>query len=409
VRILIFNLYFHPEPTGTGLIVGELARDLVRLGHEVTVVTTVPHYGLDEPVHRYRGRLIFEEWWEGVRVLRTRVHVGRRGSVLSRLGNYLSYAVLAIPAGLRGSRPDVVVGVLPPVTTGPVAWLVSRLRRAPLILNVQDVYPDTIFRSSLMARVNQAIERVLLGGAAQLTALSEGQRDALVARGAERARISVVPMWTDFDGVRPGPKHNAFRAAHSPGAKVLALYSGNLGTFGGVGILLEAAQILREDPRIRILIVGRGNAREGLVRRATELGLPNVTFLPTQPRERLAEMLAAADVGLVSLDVRLSVTSVPSKTFTIMAAARPVLAAVDMRNEIARAIREAECGLVVPPDSAPALAAALRAWADDPSSLEAMGSRGRTWVERFHRREPAVRAHEEIFRRTLAGAPGARA
>jgi colanic acid biosynthesis glycosyl transferase WcaI len=401
MRILIFNIYFHPDPTGTGLTVGEMARDLVRFGHQVTVVTSVPHYGLDAPVEGYRGRLIFDEGWEGVRVLRTAVHVPRRKTALPRLINFLSYAVLAIPAGLRGPRPDVVLGVLPPIVTGPSCWLVSRLRGAPLVLNVQDTYPDAIFGRRWAAWLNRTLERLVLGRGTRITALSQGQRTALIGRGADPARTEVVPMWTDLEGVRPGPRHNAFRAEHAAGARLLALYSGNLGTFGGAAVLLEAADRLRDDPRIRILIVGRGNARESLVRRAAELKLPNLAFLPTQPRERLAEMLAAADVGLVTLDARLSETSVPSKTFTLMAAARPVLAAISERNEVAIAVRESGCGVVVPADQPDRIAATLRSWADDPTPLDEMGPRGRIWAERFHGRESAVRAHERILRQVV--------
>jgi colanic acid biosynthesis glycosyl transferase WcaI len=164
-------------------------------------------------------------------------------------------------------------------------------------------------------------------------------------------------------------------------------------------VVLEAAHRLRDDARIRFLIVGRGHGRDDLMRRAAQLGLPNLVFLPTQPRERLAEMLAAADVGLVTLDPRLSATSVPSKTFTLMAAGRPVLAAIHADNEVARMILAAECGAIAPPGGYAEIAAILRGWADDGSPLDAMGSRARSWAERFHGRTAAVQAHEEILSR----------
>jgi colanic acid biosynthesis glycosyl transferase WcaI len=397
VRLLLFNLYFHPDPTGTGLILGDLARELARRGHEVVVVTTVPHYGLDEVPARFRGRWIHDERWEGVRVLRTAVPVSRRKTMITRLATYLSFAGLGLVAGLRGPRPDVVMGVLPPITTGPTVWLVSLLRRAPLALNVQDVYPDSIFRSRWLAWINRALERFLLSRAARITALSETQREMVVSRGADPARVHVIPMWTDLEGVRPEPRENAFRAEHTAGARFLALYAGNLGVYSGIGVLLDAADRLRGDPRIRILIVGRGHGRDALVARAAELTLPNVTFLPTQPRERLSEMLAASDVGLVTLDPRLSVGNVPSKTFTIMAAGRPVLAAVGSQNEIARVVAESGCGIVVPPDSPDAIAKILRGWADDTSPLDAMGRRGRSWAEQYHDRVLAVRAFEALL------------
>ena len=101
-------------------------------------------------------------------------------------------------------QSGVVLGVLPPITTGPTLWLVSLIRRAPLVLNVQDVYPDGVFKRAWMARLNRVLERFILRRATRLTALSEGQREALVARGVQRERVGVVPMWTDLEGVRPG-------------------------------------------------------------------------------------------------------------------------------------------------------------------------------------------------------------
>lgn len=369
---------------------------MAQRGHDVTVVTTVPHYGLDAAATGYRGRVIYEEQWEGVRVLRTAVYVPKRKNLLSRLANFLSFALLAIPAGLRARRPDVVMGVLPPTTTGPSVWLVSRLRGVPYVLNIQDVYPDAVFKRPALGRLNRLVERFVLRGAAGIVTLSEGLKGEIARRVGVAPQTTVVPMWTDLDGVRPGPRQNAFRARHAPGAELVALYAGNLGELSGVGVILDAAAVLRDDPRVRFLIVGRGNAHAALVARAATLNLTNLTFLPTQPREGLAEMLAAADVGLVTLDPRLSETNVPSKTFTIMAAARPVLAAIDERNEIARVVRAADCGVVVPPHGAEQIANALRAWIGSPHAAEA-GHRGRDWAERHHTRSAAVDGIEKTL------------
>ncbi|CAG1008634.1 D-inositol 3-phosphate glycosyltransferase [Phycisphaerales bacterium] len=401
MRVLLFNIYFHPDPTGTGLVMGQLAQDLRAAGHEVTVVTTVPHYGLDEVPIAYRGRVLVREEWEGIRVIRTGVYLPRRKSFFSRILNYLSYMVLAAPAALREKRQDVVVCVWPPVTTGIAAGIVSWLRGMPLVMNVQDVYPDSLFRWKIVARANRMLERLILHGAARVAVLSEGLNREVIARGAREDRVRVIPMWTDVEGVTPGPKENAFRERHGLAGKFVVLYAGNLGTFSGVGVVLEAAAILKDDPRIRFLIVGRGHARERLLRQAEALGLSNTAFLDTRPREELGEMLAAADVSVVTLDPKLATTNVPSKAFTIMASGRPVLAAMSASNEISRIVEEARCGWRVSPENPGDLAEVIRSALGNSEELMRMGQRGRAFVEANHRRADLTTRHALVMAESI--------
>lgn len=402
MRILIFNIYFHPDPTGTGLVMGELARDLAAMGHQVCVVTTVPHYGLDAVPDAYRGRLIVDECWEGVRVLRTGLSTRRRKGILSRISTYLRYTCLGTLAGLKADRPDVVVCVWPPVTTGLAAGLVAWWRRAALVVNIQDVYPDAVFRGRLVPRVVRTFERFILRRAARITVLSEGLRHDILSRGARADRVDVIPMWTDVDGIRPGERLNAFRHRNGFDSSFLVLYSGNLGTFSGLAVALDAAALLIDEPRVKFIIVGRGHAKAQLVERARSAALPNLSFMDTRPRAELAEMLAAADLSLVTLDPRIAVTSVPSKAFTIMASGRPVVAAMSPENEIAKITIRVGCGWCVPPDDPATLAGVIRSAIDCPEFLSEMGRRGRAYVERHHRREPLTRRHEQTLRQAVA-------
>jgi colanic acid biosynthesis glycosyl transferase WcaI len=163
----------------------------------------------------------------------------------------------------------------------------------------------------------------------------------------------------------------------------VVMFAGNLGFIAMLDKVLEAAKLLEDEPHIQFLIIGEGNAKPGLVSRVNELGLKNVRFLPTQPKETLPEMLGAADISLVTLNRRLGQLNVPSKTYSIMASARPVLAAVPEDSEIARLIKVADCGLGVPPEDPVALAQAIRSLADQPERLRVYGANGRRYVEEF--------------------------
>src|SRR5262249_53622124 len=147
--------------------------------------------------------------------------------------------------------------------------------------------------------------------------------------------------------------------------------------------VLEAAKLLEDDSHIQFLIVGEGNAKPGLVSRANGLGLKNVRFLPTQSKEVLPEMLGAADLSLVTLNRHLGQLNVPSKTYSIMASARPVLASVPDDSEVARLIKVADCGLGVPPEDPCSLAQAIRSLANQPERLQLYGANGRRYVEEY--------------------------
>jgi len=397
MHVLLFNIYFHPDPTGTGLVMGELALDLRARGHDVTVVTTVPHYGLDTVPEKYRGRLVVDEHWQGIRIIRTGVWLPHRPNVFSRILSYLAYTILSLPAAFKAAKPDVVICVWPPVSTGLAALVVSRIRRSPLVVNVQDVYPDTLFRNRLVPRFVRAMERVVLRRAARVTVLSEGMKTEVLARGAPKKRVEVVPMWTDTEGIRPATTHNAFRDANDLNGKFVVLYAGNIGTYGGLGIALEAASILKDEPAIRFVIVGRGRAKATLQQRAESLRLTNIVFLDTRPREELSEMLAASDVSLVTLDPRIATTSVPSKAFMIMASGRPILAAMSPENEIAKIISRVGCGWCVPADNPEELAKVIRSVCKLPNELPQMGTCGSEYVEKHHVREKLTLRHAEII------------
>src|ERR1051326_8895375 len=163
MKILIVNIYFHPDPTGTGLVITELARDLVAQRHDVTVITSVPHYGIPNEADRQRTECERESgretkrpitagiclpWlWrtselDGIRVIRTAVYVPRRKSFWSRALNYVTFSALAILAGIGSGQQDVILCTSPPLSIGISAWLLSRIKGVPFVFNVQDIYPD---------------------------------------------------------------------------------------------------------------------------------------------------------------------------------------------------------------------------------------------------------------------------
>jgi len=393
---------FHPDLTGTGPLVTDLATDLAAMGDEVTVVTSMPHYGRADVPSEYRGRLLHRSNFHGVDVWRTFVYVPPNPSGFHRGINYLSYTFMSVVAGLLSGHPDVILCVNPPITVGFSGWLVSLARRAPMVFNVQDIWPDCLViigqvRNPLLIRIFQYLEKLIYHVSARVTVLSEGMKQNLMSKRVPEDKVVVIPNWTNVDHIRPVPKENDFRTAHNLNGRFVVMFAGNLGYIAVLDTVLDAAQLLQHDPRILFLIIGEGNAKPGLVERAERLGLTNVRFLPTQPSEILPEMLGAADVSLVTLNRHLGQLNVPSKTYSIMASARPVLAAVPKDSEIARLVQEADCGVWVPPEDPQSLAEAIQRLSQQPEMLQRYGANGRRYVTQHFDRHMLTRRYHELL------------
>jgi len=406
MKILLLHMRFHPDLTGTGPLVTDLATDLVAMGDEVTVVTSMPHYGRKEIPPEYRGRPLHRSNFRGIDLWRTFVYVPPNPSGFHRALNYLSYTFMSVVAGVLSGRHDIILCVNPPITVGFSGWLVKLFRRVPMVFNVQDIWPDCLviigqIRNPVLIRVFQYLEKLIYRVSARVTVLSDGMKQNLTAKGVPDDKVVVIPNWANVDQVRPLPKENSFRAAHGLTGRFVILFAGNLGYISVLDTVLDAARLLQHDPRFRFLIVGQGNARPGLLARAEALGLDNLAFLPTQPVEVLPEMLAAADISLVTLNRQLGQLNVPSKTYSIMASGRPVLAAVPEDSEIARLVREADCGVWVPPEDPPSLAQAIQRLALLPDQLERYGANGRSYVTQHLARPVITRRYYDLLHELL--------
>lgn len=398
MRILILHMRYAPDLTGTGPLVTELATDLAARGEDVAVVASVPHYGRADVPTEYRGGLFHDRIEDGVRVIRTMGWTRGLDSVVGRGADYVLYTALSLAAGFRLPRPDVVLCVAPPITVGLSGWLVRR--GAPLVLNAQDIWPDGLvsmgrLRSTWMIGLFQAFERWLYRRCRSISVLSEGMKARLMAKGVPANKVVVIPNWIDIDAWTPAPKANSFRAELGLENRFVVLFAGNLGYAAGLETVLEAAVLLRTEPAITFLVVGEGSAKKELTRRAAELGLDNVRFATTQPASRVPEVYGAADLSLVTLRKGMGQVSVPSKAYSIMASGRAILASVPEDSEIELLVKEAGCGVWVPPEDAAAMVRAIRELRGDKALLESFGAKGRRWVEDRHARSDAVSKYHQ--------------
>lgn len=408
MRILLLTMYFAPDPAANSVIMTELAEELVQLGHEVTVITAFPHYDSNRIWDQYRGKLIAREDHGPIRVYRTYLYVpANKSKLLGRLFNYVSFNLLSTVTGLLLRGHDILLAPSPPLTIGVTAYLLSRRHRIPFIYNVQDIYPDIAIRLGVLSNRRligffYRLERFVYRKAERVTVLSDGFHQNLTKKGVPAEKLCIIPNFVDVGAMRPLPKENAFSRRHKLHDRFVVMYAGNVGLSQGLETMIDAAEILQDSDDIRWLIVGNGAAKSSLQRLVEEKKLQNITFLPFQPREALAEMYAAADLSVVCLRKGIGGESVPSKAYTIMASGRPILASVGPEAETKRLIDEVRCGMWTEPEDGARFAEAVHSlYRDQPRRAE-LGYNGRAYVAQLHTPRRVAGLYEGLFEEIIS-------
>jgi colanic acid biosynthesis glycosyl transferase WcaI len=412
VDILVLCPHYAPDTAPTGVVMTAIAEGLFELGHRLHVVTALPWYRGHEVEAEWTGRPLRRQRLEPPgRVTRIHPFPTDKTNVPARALAFGGFTALAGLAGLTDRvRPDVVLAMSPPLTLGPAAWAVARARRAPFVFNVQDIFPDVaielgLLRNPRVIKVASALERSIYRRADAITVLSDDLAANVAAKlpvGSPAGKVRVIPNFVDTAAITVGPVENDYRRRHDLAGCRVVMYAGNVGFSQSLDLVVHAARVLAEErPDVRFVINGGGSARPAL--EAAAAGLPNLRFVDMQPRERLGEVLAAADLHVVPLRRGLARSSVPSKLYSILAAGRPALASVDEGTEVARTLERAGAGRAVPPDDPDAFLTALRELLDrPPGELARMGAAGRAFVERWASPAAVADAYAELFTELVA-------
>jgi colanic acid biosynthesis glycosyl transferase WcaI len=401
MNVLITTQVYPPELHPSALMVSQLARFLAGRGHEVTVACGHPHHPTGHLPAGWSRRLLQHEEHGGVRVLRGWHVVSPSRRIGARALVWLSQALGTAGAALAARAPDVVISYGPPLAGPLFAAALARRARARLLTVVYDLYPDVAIesgsvRNPLVIAAAKRAERAQYALSDRILVLSEGFRRTLERKGVGPEKILTIPVWLEAAEITPTDRDTAWRRRQGIGPELqVILYAGTIGLVSGAHVVLEAADRLRQRREIAFLFVGDGAIRADLERSARAARLENVRFLPFQPREAVSDVQASADVSLVTLAPGRGRTSVPSKVLGYMAAGRPVVASVDPDCDTADTIISSQCGVVVRPGDADALADAVSGLVANPALRRRMGEHGRRAFERGFAAEAVLRRYAE--------------
>ncbi|MGH9179944.1 MAG: glycosyltransferase family 4 protein [Acidimicrobiales bacterium] len=414
MRVLVLSQYFPPEVGATQTRVELFARRLAEAGHDVTVVAEVPNHPLGVVFDGWRGRLWARHHENGYAVVRVWVRASARKSFWRRITFYLSYSVNAVLAALLlvRRRPDVIFASSPPLPVLVSAWALAAVWRRPYVADIRDVWPAVgialgELRGRRAAALAQRLERALYRGAAAVTCVTRGFVAHVARSGVDPGKVHHLPNGTLPAVFDPARRDEGLSSRLGLEGRFVVGYVGLHGIAQGLGSVLEAAALLRNEAGVRFLFVGDGPAKQELRATARRLALGNVVFCDQVPTERVAAYINACDVLVVPLR-RLDILStfVPSKLFDFWCCAKPVILMVD--GEARAILDDAGAGVYVEAENAGALAAAVRDLRDRPADAAAMGERGRAHVLRHFDRDTAAVRLEELLR-VVAGCrkPGA--
>ncbi len=399
MKIIFLNRFFFPDHSATSQLLTDLAFDLASRGNAVVVISS--RQRIDAPKTGLAG---FEQI-NGVDVHRVWTTSSSRASLTGRAMDYLTFYLFAGWRLFRLCRAgDVVVAKTDPPLISVVASVVTRIRNSRHVNWLHDLFPEVAIQlgvgalSGWSGRALRRLRNWSLKSARTNVVLGARMASVLESEGIERDRIRIVHNWCDGQAIRPlARSQNPLRESLGLGDAFVVMYSGNLGRAHDLNVIIQAARLLKERPSVVFLVVGDGVQRPWFEAEVERRGLRNIRLEGYQPRERLGESLSIGDVHLVSLRAELEGLIVPSKFYGVAAAGRPTVFIGSQEGEIARILKEENCGVCVAPDDGEALAEQIAALESDPDARKAMGRAARQVFEKQFDQPIALAAWREVL------------
>ncbi len=318
MKVLITSQVFPPELHPTAVMVKELAEALSSEGWDVTVATGYPHHPHGRLYPGYTRCGVQIERQNGFKVFRGWHLVHPSPFMLPRALMMASQCAAFLPGALKGQRPDLIISYGPPLIGPLTSAILTKMFRSRLLTVIYDIYPDIAvegghLKNNTLIRGAKILEKAVYRASHGIVVLSEGFRRTLVAeKGVPSHKVAVIPVWLDGRDIFPKDRNNPWRREMNiPAEKFAVLYAGTIGLVSGAEVVLEAAQLVESFRDILFLFVGEGQIKDRLETQSRSQGLTNLRFLPFQPRERLSEVQATADISLVTLAPGRGKTSVP--------------------------------------------------------------------------------------------------
>ena len=403
-NILFLSHYFPPEVNAPATRTYEHCRVWAEQDNvNVTVVTCFPNHPNGKIYPGFKNKLFQREIVDGIQVFRVWSYLAANQGFAARILNYLSYMFMAILVCLfKRPKADVVVSTSPQFFCGLAGYFVSRLLRAKWILEIRDLWPESIvavgaMKDSIMIRFLYRLELFCYKKCNHIVAVTDSFKEYMKAKGIPEHKISVIKNGVNLQFYDQSPTNlaadevTAFKNKYKLDGKFVAAYVGTHGMAHHLETVLEAAQLTKDEPDIVYMLVGDGAEKKKLAALANELGVNEVVrFVPQLPKSMMPVVWSVTDVSIVHLKRSPTFeTVIPSKIFECLAMKKPVILGV--KGESEKLIKQGECGITIEPESATEMASAIRLLKEDKQRFNQLAGNGRAFVEEnFNRSKLAL-------------------
>lgn len=395
MKILFLDAYFNPESIPFTYLENDLIQAFLAQGHSIEVICPIPTRGVSKEVAEKYKKIKFEQLDGG------KVHVRRfwapqeKRNPIIRAFRYFWCNVREYMIGRKYEDVELVFAASTPPTQGLLAGKLAKKLKCSFVYSLQDIFPDSLVHTgltkenSILWNFGRFVENRTYKGAAKIVVISEDFKQNLLNKGVSEEKICVIRNWADTQSVMPieRAENSIFDRYRLDRSKFYICYSGNIGHTQNMDMLLDVAKELADCPEIGVILVGDGAAKVHVQERINREKIGNIHILPFQPYEKISEVFSLGDCGLIISKAGVGNNSVPSKTWGIMSAERPVLASFDKGYELDRVITEAECGICVQADDKEALKEAIFRMYSQRDTLSKMGVNGRKYINDHLTRE----------------------
>lgn len=405
MKVLILSQFYSPEPNPKA---HDIATYLLKQGHEVVSITSIPQYPYGRFYEGYKLRPWILERLDGVNILRLPLFPDHSKSALRRGLSFVSFALSASILGIffLPKKIDAIYVYHPAPTIIVPTLIISFLKRAPFVYDVNDLWPEFIESAGLtknrfVMKIVEQLVRFNYRIAPAISVQSNGFKNNIASKGINHNKIHIIPNWVDNSVYYPVEPDLQLAEKLGMKGRFNIVFAGNIGPVQGLDVVIEAAKLLKDLDKIQFVLIGDGEEKENLAYLAKSQNLENVLFIDRQSREKMNYIYAIADVLFVHLKRdKIFETTVPSKTIAYLASGRPILMAV--AGEASNLIREINAGLVCEPENPKDLAEKIKILYDMPKSeRESMGKLGRETFLKDYKKDIVINKYEKLFEQLI--------